>query len=42
MGYVIAAYAVGIGGVALYAALLFRERRALRRRLSETTEPNPG
>jgi hypothetical protein len=35
MGYVIAAYAVAIGAVALYFAHLVRERARLRRSLAE-------
>ena len=42
MAYVIAVYAVAVGGVLLYAAYLFRERRALRAALSQGEESNPG
>ena len=42
MGYVIAAYAVGVGGVVIYLALLLRERRRLRQALSQDSQPNRG
>jgi len=42
VGYVIAAYALGVGGVIFYASMLARERRELRRRLSQGGQSNPG
>jgi hypothetical protein len=35
MAYLIAAYAIGVVGVLAYAAYILRERRALRRALSQ-------
>jgi len=42
MSYAIAAYVVGIAGVAGYAIHLARERRALLVRLGRVPEPNRG
>ncbi len=42
MGYLIAAYALGVGGPLLYGLHLARERRALRRALRAPSERNPG
>jgi len=42
VGYLIAAYAIGAGGVVLYAAHIFRTRRALRAAASQGEESNPG
>lgn len=42
MGYVIAAYGLALGGVAVYAIWLSRERRSLRRALSRGKESNRG
>ena len=46
MGYVIAAYGLVLGSLALYAGHLVRERAALRRALSKSASPgrkaNPG
>ena len=42
MGYLIAAYAIGIGGVLIYAAHIRRERRALQTALSQGGKSNPG
>ncbi|UCE84994.1 MAG: heme exporter protein CcmD [Deltaproteobacteria bacterium] len=42
MGYVIAAYGLTIGAIAVYAIHLDRQRRALRRELPEGTRQNRG
>jgi len=42
VAYLIAAYAIGAGGVAVYAAYLLRKRRALRAALSQGEKSNPG
>ncbi len=42
MGYLIAAYVVGLGGIVAYALWLARERRALRQALARGAQPNPG
>ena len=42
MGYLIAAYAIGMGGVVFYAIHILRERRALQSALSQGEESNPG
>jgi hypothetical protein len=42
MAYLIAAYAIGVVGVLAYAACILRERRALRRALSQGEKSNPG
>ena len=42
MAYLIAAYAVVLGGVIGYAGFLAKERRELRRALSQGEESNPG
>lgn len=39
MGYVIAAYAVVVGGLLAYGAHLVQERRALGRALSKSASP---
>jgi hypothetical protein len=41
VGYVIAAYALGIGGVVLYGLQLARERRRLRETLSRGVDERP-
>ncbi len=42
VGYLIAAYLIGVGGVLVYAASILRERRALRRAISQGEKSNPG
>jgi hypothetical protein len=42
MGYLIAAYAIGVGGVLFYAVYIRRERRALQSALAQAEESNPG
>jgi hypothetical protein len=40
--YLIAAYVIAAGGVLVYAAIVSRERRALRAALHREKESNPG
>jgi hypothetical protein len=40
--YLIAVYVIAAGGVLVYAAFIFRERRALRAALRREKESNPG
>jgi len=42
MTYLIAAYVIGVGGVLAYATYILKQRRALRRALSQGEESNPG
>lgn len=42
VGYLIAAYLIGVGGVLVYAAYILRERRALRTAISQGGKSNPG
>jgi hypothetical protein len=42
MTYLISAYVIGVGGVLAYAAYILKQRRALRRALSQGEESNPG
>jgi len=42
MGYLIAAYVIGVGGVLFYTLYLRRERLVLQSALSQAEESNPG